>query len=304
MRKLINLPEPDNRLKTSLITTLVLLILSSMWIFYDLYAYLGMRANPVPEEFPDNGLGIGIIIRLVLYASFAFMMFYAFKSGLKTSTLTVICVLTGVVSGIAVVLDWAALVDIYHDYRGAGGCSMEWTWLFISLAFQLIFCITGLMLVFNLMKGKAIAATSVKPVINEAFYEITQYVGILCGLAGLTFTVFADISLHEWASRNWLINLILFYCLVIILPWLLMVISWLLKFARRVELSMYDEKQKHDLELSGLTAWLVSIPVMAVVFLFDYPEPGSATGFLWLPYYLFSTLFIFSLSLLLRFRKG
>ena len=91
MRKLINLPEPDNRLKTSLITTLVLLILSSMWIFYDLYAYLGMRANPVPEEFPDNGLGIGIIIRLVLYASFAFMMFYAFKSGLKTSTLTVIC---------------------------------------------------------------------------------------------------------------------------------------------------------------------------------------------------------------------
>lgn len=304
MGKTTNLPGPDSGLRILMITTLVLLILSSMYIFYDLYAYFDMRANPVPEEFSDYGLGIGLIIRILLYGSFTYMIFRAFKSGLKTSPLTAICTLTGVVAGIAVVLDWAALVDIFHDYRSAGGCSMEWGWLFISLAVQLVFCISGLLLVFRLMKGKTFAATTAKPIINEAFFETTQYVGIVCGLAGLAFTVYADVSLQEWRFGSWLVKLLLFYCLVIILPWLLMVACWFYRFARQTEMSLYDEKQKSDLALSGLTALLASIPVMAVVFIFDCTEPGSVTGLLWLPYYLFSTLFIFSLSLLLRFRRG
>ncbi len=304
MRNITDSPEPGSRFRILVIVTLTLLILSSIWIFYDMYAYLEMRANPAPEEFPENGLGIGFIIRIVLYVSFAFMMFRAFKNGLKINLLTVICTLTGVVSGIWVVLDWAALVDIWHDYRSAGDCALEWNWLFISLAVQLSFCITGILFVYSLMKGWSFGATSAKSIINEAFFEIAQYVGTVCGLAGLTFTVYADVTLHDWNLRNWLIRLIMFYCLVIILPWLLMVALWLWKLARQAEKSLYDEKQKSDLALSGLTAWLVSIPVMAGVFISDLTRPGSATGFLWLPYYLFSTLFIFSLSLLIRFRTS
>lgn len=301
---MINLPKPDSRLKILMIITLVLLILSSMWIFYDLYAYLEMRANPVPEEFPDNGLGIGLVIRILLYCSFAFMMVRAFKKRLKTGPLTAICTLTGVVAGISVVLDWAALVDIWHDYRSAGGCVMEWRWLFISLAVQLAFCIAGFLLVLSLMKGKAVAATTVRPAINEGFYEMTQYVGIVCGLAGFAFTVYADISLQDWRFGSWLVQLLLLYCLVIIMPYILIIVFWLMRLARRSETNLYDEKQRQDLAFSGLTAWLTSIPVMAVVFISDLPGSGSGTGFLWLPYYLFSTLFIFSLSLLIRFRKS
>jgi len=303
MSNMTDLPAPDRRLRIQMIITLVLLILSTMWVFYDLYAYLEMRANPVPEEFPENGLGIGFIIRILLCISFAFMMFRAFNSGLKTSPLTVIGILLGAVSAILVVFDWASLVDIWHDYRSAGGCAMEWIWLFFSLAAQMAFCITGLMLVFSLIRRKNFAATTAKPIINGTFFEITQYVGIVCGLAGLAFTVYADVSLHDWNLRNWLIRLIMFYCLVIILPWLSMVAFWFWQLAGRNDMSLYDEKQKSDLALSGLTALLVSIPVMAVVFIFDHTGPGSATGFLWFPYYLFSTLFIFSLSLLVRFKK-
>jgi len=304
MGKMTTLPGPHSRLRTLIIITLVFLILASMWIFYDLYAYSQMRANPVSEEFPDNGLGIGLIIRILLYGSFAFMMFRAFENGLKTSPLTVICTLTGVVSGIAIVPDWAALVDIYHDYRSAGGCIMEWTWLFISLAVQLTFFISGFLLIFSLMKGKTFATPTAKPAVNEAFFEITQYVGIVCGLAGFAFTVFADVSLQGWKFGSWLIKLLLFYCLAIILPYISMVIFWLLRIARRAEANLYDEKQKHDLALAGLTAWLASIPVMAVVFIFDYADSGSETDSLWLPYYMFSTLSVFSISLLLRFKKG
>jgi hypothetical protein len=303
MGKMTNLPESDSRLRILLIITLVLLILSSMWIFYDLYAYLEMRANPVPEEFPDYGLGIGLIIRILLYTSFAFMMFRAFRSGLKTSLLTAICTLTGVVAGISVVLDWAALVDIWHDYRGAGGCITEWTWLFISLAVQLAFSIAGLLLVYSLMKGKAGITSTVRPAINEGLYEMTQYVGIVCGLAGFAFTVYADVSLQDWRFGSWLVQLLLLYCLAIIMPYILIIVFWMMRLARKSESSLYDEKQRQDIACSGLTAWLASIPLMAVVFISDLPGSGSGTVLLWLHYYLFSTLFIFSLSLLLRFRK-
>lgn len=303
MRKSINLPESDNRLKTLIIATLVLLILSSMWIFLDLYAYFGIRARPVPEEFPDYMLGTGFIIRILLYASFALMMFRAFKSGLRINLLTVICILTGVLLIISLVFDWAALTDISHDYGIAGDCFMEWTWLFISLAVKLVFSIAGLLLVISMMKGKSFATQAVKPVINEAYFEITQYVGIVCGLAGFAFTLYADVSLQEWRFGSWLVKLLLFYCLTIILPYLSITVMWLIKLARRDETSRYDEKQKQDIALSGLTAWLASIPVMTVVFVVDFTGSGSATDLLWLPYYLFSTLFIFSLSLLIRFRK-
>lgn len=300
----MNIPEKNIRPGILIVTTLVLMILSSLWIFYYLYAYMDMRANPVPEEFPDNGLGIGLVIRILLCLSFALMMFRSFKSGLKTSPMIVISTMAGAVSAISVVFDWAALVDIYHDYRGAGGCTMEWTWLFISLAVQLTFCISGLLLIFNLMKRKTFANTNAKPAINEAFFEITQYVGIVCGLTGFAFTVFADVSLQGWKFGSWLIKLLLFYCLVIILPYISMVVFWVLRIARQAEANLYDEKQKHDLALSGLTALLASIPVMAVVFIFDYADSGSETDSLWLPYYMFSTLFVFSISLLLRFKKG
>ena len=297
-------PEKKGLNRIVTMSTLALLILSVLWIFYDLYVFMEMKSNSSAIGSFDNGIGLGFVIRILLYISFAALLFRAFAGGLKTGAMVVFSVLTGVVSAISVVFDWAALVDIYHDYPNGNECKMEWNWLFFSLAIQLAFCFTGLILVFKVMQAKRSAAAAALPVVDETVYEITQYVGIVCGIAGLAFTVLADITLNEWALKNWLIRLVLFYCLIIILPWFTMVVYWLVRLARNAEATLYDEKQEQDLARSGLNALLVSIPVMAVIFILNYRSEGSATGFLWLPYYLFSTLFVFSLSLLLRYKRG
>ena len=297
-------PEKKGLIRIVTMSTLALLVLSVLWIFYDLYVYMEMKSNSSAIGLFDNGIGLGFVIRILLYISFAALLFRAFAGGLKTGAIVVFSVLTGVISAISVVFDWAALVDIYHDYPNGNECQMEWNWLFFSLAIQLAFCIAGLILVFKVMQAKRSAAAAALPVVDETVYEITQYVGIVCGIAGLAFTVLADITLNEWALKNWLIRLVLFYCLMIILPWFTMVVYWLVRLSRKTEASLYDEKQEQDLARSGLNALLVSIPVMAVIFILNYGSEGSATGFLWLPYYLFSTLFVFSLSLLVRFKRG
>ncbi|MRR20066.1 hypothetical protein EG827_07715 [bacterium] len=302
-RKGLNHAKNDQQ-RIMTIVTLVLLILSFLWIFYDLYVYRDMKSDSSAIGSHDNGIGIGFIFRIMLYIPFALMLLRAFKGGLKSGILVIIAIITGVVSAISVVFDWAALVDIYHDYPDGLSCTTEWAWLSGSLVIQLAFCITGILLIFNIMKLKRTINTAARPVVDEIVFEITQYIGIVCGFAGLVFTAYANIALDDWEPGNWLIRLILFYSMVIILPYFVLIVYWLVRLARKGDRTLYDEKQKQDLALSGLSAWLVSIPVMVVIFLFNCGNEDSATGFLWLPYYLFSTLFIFSVSLLKRFKKG
>jgi len=76
------------------------------------------------------------------------------------------------------------------------------------------------------------------------------------------------------------------------------------RLARRKELTLYDEKQKHDIAQSGLAAWLISIPVMILISVLNFDSNDSATAILWFPFYLFSTLLVFSVSLLERYKKG
>ncbi|MFZ2285432.1 MAG: hypothetical protein WAV93_00445 [Bacteroidales bacterium] len=301
----INLnPGKKWQIRIATIATLALMILSFLWIFFHLYAFLEMKTNPSAIGSLDNGIGTGFIIRILLYISFAALLLKTFAGGLKTGALVIFSVSAGVVSAISIVFDWAALVDIYHDYPNGIECKMEWNWLFFSLAIQLVFCILGLILVFKIMKTRKTINSVMEPVVDETVFEITQYVGIVCGFAGLVFTALANVTLREWDLKHWLIRLILFYCLAIILPWFTLVVYRLVRLTRKAETTLYDEKQKQDMARSGLIAWLVSIPVMTVIFIFNYVSESFATGFLWLPYYLFSTLLVFSLSLLVKYKKG
>jgi predicted membrane channel-forming protein YqfA (hemolysin III family) len=66
----------------------------------------------------------------------------------------------------------------------------------------------------------------------------------------------------------------------------------------------YDEKQRHDLAMAGLITWLVSIPIVSIYFLIDNGRMGDISDMVYLPLYLFSTLLIFSISVLYNFKKS
>lgn len=299
-----SLSGKSKQLQITLFVTLVLLTVSFLWIFYDLYAYLEIRARSDSVERISNFIGIGFVARIFLYISFGIFVLKAFRKGLRPDKLVILSIIAGVVSAIFLVFDFAALEDIGTDYLVDGyECTMEWVWLFSSLAFRLLFYVSAYLLIIRVLRGIRSLNYTGKTIVDEIIYEVTQYVGIVCGLIGVIFTSYIYVALKDFTMINWLVWLLMFYCLVIILPYFTMIIYWIIRLAGRSEMTMFDEKIRQDIAQSGLIAWLVSIPVMALVFVSDFGKTPSATMLMWFPFYLFSTLLVFSVSLLERFKR-
>lgn len=299
-----SLSGKSKQLQIILFVTLVLLTVSFLWIFYDIYAYLEIKARSDAVERISNFIGIGFVAQIFLYISFGIFVLKAFRNGLRSDRLVILSIISGVVSAIFLVFDFAALEDIGTDYLVHGyDSSKEWIWLFSSLAVRLVFFVTLYLLIIRILRGIRSFTYTGKTIVDEIIYEVTQYIGIVCGLIGVIFTSYAYVALDDFTMINWLVWLLMFYCLVIILPYFTMIIYWIIRLAGRSEMTLFDEKIRQDIAQSGLIAWLVSIPVMALIFVSDFGKTPSATMLMWFPFYLFSTLLVFSVSLLERFKR-
>ncbi|MBE0675603.1 MAG: hypothetical protein IH591_13160, partial [Bacteroidales bacterium] len=258
-----SLSGKSKQLQVILFVTLALLTVSFLWIFYDFYAYLEIKSVSDEIDMISNFIGIGFAVRIFLYISFGIFVLKAFRNGLKPGILVIISILTGVVSAICLLFDFAALKDIGTDYLVHGyDCTMEWIWLFGSLAVRLLFFMTVYILIIRILRNIRLLASTGKTIVDEIVYEVTQYVGIVCGLIGVIFTSYAYIALNDFTIRDWLVWLLMSYCIVIFLPYFTIIIYWIIRLAGRREMTLFDEKIRHDIAHSGLTAWLVSIAVM------------------------------------------
>ena len=295
----------EKHLRSVAVISLVLLVISILWLFFDLYALMEIRAKSPGVEKISDMLGVGYIVRVLLLFSFAILMLKAFKSGVRADALVIACIIAGTVSAISLIFDFAALHDIGNDYLIFGyDCSIEWLWLGGSLVFRLFFYVILCLFILRLMKESGSMVTSGDSVVDELLFEVTQYVGMVCGITGVAFTLYGYIALGEFTVKGWLLWLLLFYCIVIILPWFALIIYWIARLSCRSVLTLYDEKQKQDFTSSGLTAWLSSIPAMILILIVSLRQPSSPVVFLWFPFYLFFTLLVFSASLLLKFKRG
>lgn len=116
MKQAINDIIPDKKLRISTIITLVLLIISFLWFFYDLYALKVIRAKSPDVDTISELMGVGFIIRLLLLSSFVLLILRSFKSGVKADALITACIIGGTVTAISLIFDFAALDDIGSDY--------------------------------------------------------------------------------------------------------------------------------------------------------------------------------------------
>jgi len=298
-------PTAGNRLRLTATVTLVLLTFCFLWLFYDLYAYIAIKGKSPDSEAIGRLAGLGFPVRILLFISFAVLLLKAFRNGFKASLPVIITIITGTASVIAMFFDFAALDDIGNDYLVHGyRCTGEWFWLFGSLMLRMAFYISLALFIVLIMRSQRALTEASGLVVDEALFEATQWVGIVCGMTGVAFTVYAYAVLGDAALKSWLTWLMLFYCAVIIIPWLALVVYWIFRLATKTDRTVYDEKQRHDLAFSGMVTWLSSIPLMAVIMIINFGDESRATAHLWFPFYLFASLLIFSATLLTRFRRG
>lgn len=287
--------------------TLVLLLISFLGLFYNLYAYNEIKAKTPSFEAIRSGIFLVNITKLLLFISFTSLFLSALKHNLKFKLSGILTTILGIVSFLWILFGFAALQDISHEYlTGRFACIPEWKILYYGLLINFMFFLVGLLTIIKIRREAKSLSNNRKSITEESAFELTQYVGIVCSLIGIAFVLFiySVFSNNNLIISSFTIFLIVLSCLIIILPYMLIVFNWINKLTREEDRSFIDEKQKHDLFRSGLVAFLFSILFIFVFFMINHGRTGQISAIAYFPLYLFATLLVFSISVLYNFKKS
>jgi hypothetical protein len=298
------LPSKQNT-KTQIISliTLILLLISFLWLFYKIYAYREISESISSFDSIYTGIAVGNFLKFILLIFFGILQYRALKNNVRINALAYFAFITGFFTFLCMFSDWAALHDIF---QGEPDTSNEWSFLKMGLIINFIFYIIGFITIIKIRREVRTSVTKRKSVIDETIFEVIQYIGIVCSSIGLGFILFVCLVLshnHHVISKSDIVIMNLF-CLVIFLPYITIILYWIIKLIREENPDPHDEKQKHDLAMAGLITWLLSIPFVMIYFLIDNGRVGEISKMIYLPLYLFATLLIFSISVLRNFKKS
>ena len=127
-------------------------------------------------------------------------------------------------------------------------------------------------------------------IISEKLFIFTNIIGVICGIVGLVVTFVLPqfiVELHLWE--------------LIVTPFVLAYIYWLMIIRIRKTSEIVDEKQDYNMTKAGALTMAFSIPAMVIMFMLYYNK--ILDGPIWFPYYFFVTLMFFSGTTLFLFKK-
>jgi hypothetical protein len=165
----------------------------------------------------------------------------------------------------------------------------EWTLVYPIMAFQLLATIVlSYFLLFRLKIDDQ------KPYVaqDNNVFIIVQFVGIICGLAGLAITSLGFVYPRGWS----LVIHSTITTILVLMPYILVVLYWVYFKLKEKSKQLYDEKQLQDIYKSAVVTLFVSVAYMIFLFAANYNNLTGVVSVLWLPLYLFFVLLFFSLG--------
>jgi hypothetical protein len=201
---------------------------------------------------------------------------------------------TGIISLMMLLGDSALMSDISKEY--VFGLPNEFIVLFASQVFHLIFYVLTIILL--LMTWKYLRKEEEVVVKDESIFINTQYIGILSGISGLALVaLFSIVYTLIYSVPLWVIKAgIIVMALLAIIPYVLIVIYWLIMKAKVRVNEWYDEKQYQDIAKATLITLPSSVLFMGFIFILQYTiSKFEILNFIWFPLFLFFTLLLFSI---------
>jgi hypothetical protein len=133
-------PKHVTETQTISLVTLILLLISFLWLFYKIYAYNKIRAGAESLDFIYGGIALGNFLKFILLISFGILLGRALRSNIRIDWLAFLSLISGLLSLLFMYSDWAALHDIFNREPDT---HLEWSILRIGLIVNLIFYIIG-----------------------------------------------------------------------------------------------------------------------------------------------------------------
>jgi len=283
--------------------TIILGIISSAFFVIDYFIFYQLRPKMVTFELITKGeenlllfVGVGLLVFLLFYLLSLFKIASYLKRAKRITAPLVLLTTVGVLAFLFVFSDFALLTDIDKQYR-LGLAQPEWSLVYPIMMFQFIMAIIFTYLHLYGFKPD----NQIKDVAKDHnVFLVAQYIGLICGLLGLVFT-----SLGFVFHRAWNLHLhTTISSIILLLPYVLIVVYWFFMKFKEESGDLYDEKQIQDVGKSAFVTMAMSVFFMILLFVFNYNNLDGMVRVLWLPFYLFSTLFIFSATNLYYLKRG
>ena len=292
-------------MKISNNTTLVLCSISIAGLIFNNTFYLMLRNIIINMGDVENFIDKFSIPVAGIYLVFGFFHLSAILTLIlqlnffkRDNFLRAFLFFTGTTSLLMLFGDFALMSDITKEY--IFGLPGEFNILFFSQALHFIFYI--LMIILLVLTRKSVRKKDEEIVLkDDSIFINAQYIGILSGASGLVLiTIFSLLYLMVYPLPLWALKAgVVVTSLIAVIPYILIVLYWLIiKLKERIT-EWYDEKQYQDLTKSSLVALLVSIVFLLVVFIMQYIFKNfELLNFIWFPLYFFFILLLFSATTL------
>jgi hypothetical protein len=307
--------KPGKKLiKLLSLLSFILGVLSLLWLIYDYVLYNKI----MPVTLAAGDLGRLENFGLFVWISYLYMFVFHILAGgtlilqsryfRKMRTIQIITLMAGVISFICLFGDWALLGDIGKEYKMGWDVSGEWTILYIFLRIHIVFMLLMTALSASvLFRKKILTGGKELEQKDEMVFSIAHYVGILCGLLGVAYTIMSLIittKMNIDMKPEFALYHMMSTTIMILIPYGMVVIYWLtLKLKEKIG-DWYDEKQLRDISIAGLMTLLISIPVLGLFFfIVSVRHLSYSADLLWFPFTLFVILFLFSLITLINYRR-
>ena len=292
-------------MKISNNTTLVLCSISIAGLIFNNTFYLMLRNIIINMGDVENFIDKFSIPVAGIYLVFGFFHLSAILTLIlqlnffkRDNFLRAFLFFTGTTSLLMLFGDFALMSDITKEY--IFGLPGEFNILFFSQALHFIFYI--LMIILLVLTRKSVRKKDEEIVLkDDSIFINAQYIGILSGASGLVLiTIFSLLYLMVYPLPLWALKAgVVVTSLIAVIPYILIVLYWLIiKLKERIT-EWYDEKQYQDLTKSSLVTLLASIIFLLVVFIMQYIFKNfELLNFIWFPLYFFFILLLFSATTL------
>lgn len=270
------------------------------WMVYNAFAYEYIRHQSPLSERLGMYVALGFLIAFLFHLVALVTIFWFFHSVKKITAFSLITLISGIISFITLIGEWAALNDIGDCLQTGMACTSEWTLLYLAFLPHGIFYILLICLTLRTLRQFPKGARPDVVFKDETIFDIVHIVGICCGLIGLGFTSMIFLLKVKPHILKWIVFP---YCSFILFPYGLILFYWLVMKRKDKRSEWYDEKQWQDIHKAGNTTMLISIPLMSLMFMLNYVITDSPGMVLWFPYYLFLILMGFSSATLYYSRK-
>jgi len=236
-----------------------------------------------------NWTGVGLLIFLGFCLASLLRSVNYLRRAPRVTILYIAMIISGILAFLFTFSDIALLSDIVKQYRLGLG-QPEWLLLYPLMVFQFLMLLATLYLHVYAFRPEDLLH---QVALDSNIFLIVQYVGLLCGLLGLAFSSLGYIFPGPWKlTIHTLTSMILFMT-----PYGLAVGYWLMTKLLEKDRRLYDEKQSQDIGRSAFFTLLMTAILMVCLFIANFNDLGGVTSMLWLPIWLFSSVFFFSLGI-------